>query len=84
MDFQKKIDIFKKMLFIGYERTDKIKVDDWYDEAVDLATLVSSMKSKDSVEKEIKDYLEDRFKKDTYTDFVLLSKKMSDKIYDHL
>lgn len=84
MEFKNKIDAFQKMLFKGYERGDKIKPDDWYDEALDLATIISKSEDIDVMGKKISEYLESRFPEDTYKNFPMLGYKMAETIDPYL
>lgn len=84
MDFDKKIIAFQKMLMSGYDRGDKITLDDWYDEAAELALLISRDEAVDVVGKKISEYLEEKFPDDAYKNFPMLGLKMSETIHPYL
>lgn len=85
MNFEKRIVAFKKMLFTGYIRGDKVFEDDWHDEATALALLIKYKDQDEVIGKKISDYLKDHFEKDdSYTDFEELGVKMAEKLNPYL
>lgn len=84
MEFENRIDAFQKMLFKGYERGDKIKVEDWYEEALELSTIISRREEIEITGKKISDYLENKFPDDTYKNFPMLGFRMAETIEPYL
>lgn len=84
MEFNKKVEVFQKLLYMGYERCDKLNESDWYDEAVELALLIKKKDTVENVSARITEYLTNKFNTDTYTPFDLLGSAISKKIFNHL
>lgn len=85
MNFEKRIVAFKKMLFTGYIRGDKVFENDWHDESTELALIVKYKGTDKEIGKKISDYLEDKFESDdSYTDFKELGLKMAEKLVPYL
>lgn len=84
MEFNKKIEAFQKMLFSGYVRGDKITVSDWYDESVELSTLITKPDDVNVIGEKISTYLENTFPDDAYKNFPMLGHKMAETILPHL
>lgn len=80
MDFEKRIEAFRKLLFIGYVRTDKVFEEDWQDEATELALEIKLKSTEDNIGNKISKYLESKFIDDTVTDFDNLGLKMANII----
>jgi len=80
MDFKKRVKIIKKILFVEYERTYKIKEDDWIDEANELSNLISNTKDSEYVVKLYSEKLTSFFPDDTYTNFEPISRKIVDAL----
>ena len=79
MDFNKKIRILEKMLFIAYVRCDKIKETDWFDDALFIASEITMLTERTEGIDRISNYLKNKYKDDSYTDFVNLSTSIFDK-----
>ncbi len=77
MDFEKRIETFRKLLFIGYVRSDKVFEEDWQDEATELALEIKLKSTEENIGSKISKYLESKFIDDTVTDFDNLGLKMA-------
>lgn len=85
MEFEKRIVAFRKMLFVGYIRGDKITEEDWHDEATELALTVKYKGEDSVVGKKISDVLTAKFEHtDGFTDFDELGLKMAEKLNPYL
>ena len=80
MEFNKRIKLFREMLFKGYDRGDKIFEADWQDEATELALEITLKNTVEVTAAKITDYLENKFKEDTITDFKALGLHISEII----
>lgn len=84
MELEKRISAFKKMLFNGYERGDKITEQDWHDEATRLALMIKEPEDISVIGNKISTYLEDTFPDDGYKNFNMLGLKMAETIHPYL
>lgn len=80
MEFNKRIELFREMLFKGYDRGDKIFEADWQDEATELALEITLKNTVEVTAGKITNYLENKFKEDTITDFKALGLSISEVI----
>jgi len=80
MEFNKRIELFRKMLFKEYNRGDKIFEADWQDEATELALEITLKNTVEITAGKITNYLENKFKEDTVTDFKALGLNISEVI----
>ena len=80
MEFNKRIELFRKMLFKEYNRGDKIFEVDWQDEASELALEITLKNTVEITAGKITNYLENKFKEDTVTDFKALGLNISEVI----
>jgi hypothetical protein len=80
MKFEHRAKKIKKILFSEYEISDKIRLDDWTDEANELAIMISDMTDEELVADKYNDYLESTFKDDEFTDFMAISKKLVEAV----
>tara|TARA_Y100000588_G_scaffold321228_1_gene352421 strand:+ start:139818 stop:140075 length:258 start_codon:yes stop_codon:yes gene_type:complete len=80
MEFNKRIELFRKMLFKEYNRGDKIFEVDWQDEATELALEITLKNTVEITAGKITNYLENKFKEDTVTDFKALGLNISEVI----
>lgn len=81
MSFEKKIEIIQKVLFVNYELSEKININDWYDESVEISLLINKIKNKEKASDIINDYLIKKFKDDAFTDFNKISEKIITELY---
>jgi len=79
MIFEKRVEKIKKTLFEEYEITAKINVEDWLDEANEMALLIS-ISDEDKITEVYNDYLVDKFIDDEYTDFETIARKIATKL----
>ena len=83
MLFERRVEEIKKVLFSEYEISEKIVINDWTDEANELALLVTFTEDEESVAAAYNDYLETTFKDDGFTDFMAISKKLAEAVSDN-
>ena len=82
MLFDQRVKEIKEVLFNEYEISEKVTLNDWTDEANELALLVSLTTDKDKVATAYNDYLISRFEDDGFTDFLAISYKLADAVSD--
>ncbi len=80
MLFERRVKEIKRILFSEYEISEKITLNDWTDEANELAILISTTKDEELVAAQYNDYLESTFKDDEFTDFMAISKKLAEAV----
>lgn len=83
MLFERRAKEIKKILSTEYEISEKIVVDDWTDEANEMALLGDFGEDEERAATEYNDYLENTFKDDGFTDFMAIAKKLAEAVSDN-